>query len=215
MASRLSVYNGALRLCGERRLSSEAEERKSRRLLDDVWDDNGIRRCLEAGQWRFAIRTEALAGSTDFEAPFGYAYQFEKPDDLIRVVGVFPDGSPDAVPLTRYIDEGSFWYADVVLYVRFVSDDDQFGMNIGEWPHSFSEYVEAYFASRVVIDITQDDNKRAAVLHPKTGILARALLTAKSNDAMKDPAKFAPTGTWVNSRGAGRRRNNDPSGSRL
>lgn len=200
MASQESVYGGALRLCGARRLSSTSEERKSRRLLDDVWGDNGVRRCLEAGQWRFAMRAMSIVGSTDFEASFGYAYQFEKPEDLVRVAAVSANDRFNP-PLRDYVDEGGFWYADVdPLYVRFVSDDNEFGMNMGEWPHSFAEYVEAYFASKIVIDLTSDDAKRAAILHPRNGILALALKAARSNDAMKDPSRSAPAGTWTTSR---------------
>ena len=39
MASKLSIYNGALRAIGERRLASLTEDRASRRELDDAYDD--------------------------------------------------------------------------------------------------------------------------------------------------------------------------------
>lgn len=47
MASKLTVYNGALLVLGERKLASLSESTPSRRKLDTVWDDDGVKHCLE------------------------------------------------------------------------------------------------------------------------------------------------------------------------
>ena len=60
MTSRLQIYNGALLLCEERFLSSLTEDREPRHLLDHVWNNGGVRYCLEQGQWRFAMRSVSL-----------------------------------------------------------------------------------------------------------------------------------------------------------
>jgi hypothetical protein len=61
--SRLSIYNGALRECQERKLASLSEDREPRRVLDDVWNDGDglLRFVLRQKQWRFARRTVEIA----------------------------------------------------------------------------------------------------------------------------------------------------------
>lgn len=211
--SKLAIYSAALRLCGERRLASLAEDRKPRHLLDSAWDNDGVLTCLEMGQWRFAMRAMELVYSSDFDPPFGYTYAFEKPEDLVRIAAVCSDERFN-VPLTQYFDEGDYWFADLqTLYIRYVSDDNEFGMDFAKWPPSFTRYVEAYFASQIVVDLTSDEKKRAEILAPNVGLLDRRLKTARANDAMKDPTRFAPPGSWVSARGSGR--GNDPSGGQL
>ena len=43
MATRLQLYNRALRIIQERKLSSLTEKREPRFLLDDVWEEGGVR----------------------------------------------------------------------------------------------------------------------------------------------------------------------------
>lgn len=212
---RLKLYNAALRLCGQRRLASLDSTDKARYHLDDAWDNGAVQNCLEAGQWRFALRASELPYSSDITPPFGYTYAFEKPEDLVRVTAVCADEFFN-VPLTQYMDEGDYWFSSVTtMYVRYVSDDDSFGSDFGKWPPSFTRYVEAYLASQIVIELTSDEKKRAEILLPEKGLLARALRTAQGNDAMKDPAKFFPIGSWVGARSGGASRNRDPSGGSL
>lgn len=206
--SQLAIYNAALRLCGQRRLSSVTEDIKARYLLDDAWDNDGVRRCLEAGEWKFAMRASELTYSSDLDPPFGYSRAFEKPEDLIRLTAMCEDEF-FRVPLAdRYYDEGDYWFSDLdTMYVRYVSDDNAFGMDFAKWPGSFTEYVETFFASKIVMDLTQDEKKRLYILDPNNGLLAQALGKAKTNDALKEPTKFAPQGSWISARGGSSREN--------
>ena len=81
MTSKLTLFNGALRLLGERRLASLTEDRPARRYLDDAWDDGLVDDALEQGFWNFATRTVQMTASTSVEPEFGYRYAFQKPDD--------------------------------------------------------------------------------------------------------------------------------------
>jgi hypothetical protein len=76
MASKLSIYNGALLALGERKLSSLTEARGSRRRLDSVWDDGGVKSCLQAGFWNFAMQSIELTYSPSITPAFGYRYAF-------------------------------------------------------------------------------------------------------------------------------------------
>ena len=71
MSSRLKIYNGALLLCGQRRLDALTDEAESRHLLDEVWNDGGVNSCLSEGQWRFAMRASRLDFDPAVEPAWG------------------------------------------------------------------------------------------------------------------------------------------------
>ena len=129
--TRLKLYNEALiTFLGERALGSLAENREPRRVLDAVWDNGAIDYCLEQGLWNFATRAQQITYSPSVEPPFGYRYAFTKPDDYVRTAAVCSDERFNC-PLTQYADEGGFWFADLdTLYVKYVSDDDQYGYDL-------------------------------------------------------------------------------------
>lgn len=209
-ADKLSLYNDALTLCGERMLASLTENREPRRLLDQAWAAGAVDFCLETGQWNFAVNSIKLVYSPSVEPPWGYRRAFDKPTDYIRTMGVASD-EYFKNPLVRYVDEADFWFADLdELYIRYVSNLPEYGMNMGRWPVSFSEMVSSYLAMKIVTRVTQDVAKRAMVA---ADYKARRL-EAKSNDAMNEPTTFPPTGTWVRSRMAGRLGGCDDGGFR-
>jgi hypothetical protein len=121
--TKLTLYNDALLLCGERFLASLTEEREPRRLLDRAWDGGAVRACLEMGQWGFAMRTIQLDYDSGIQPDFGYARAFVKPTDWVLTSGLCSDEFFRS-PLTRYTDEAGYWYSDLdTIYVRYVSDD--------------------------------------------------------------------------------------------
>src|SRR3546814_15520749 len=83
-ATQLSLYNGALRLCGEAKLANLTEDREPRYVLDDVWDDGALRHCLQQGLWNFAMRTVEAEYSPSVEPSFGFRRAFDKPIDWVR-----------------------------------------------------------------------------------------------------------------------------------
>jgi hypothetical protein len=215
LTTRLELYNAALLICGERFLSSLSEDREPRHLLDHVWDNDGVKHCLEAGQWRFAMRAIRLDYDTAIEPEFGYRRAFSKPTDWCATAGVCSDEYFN-VPLTQYIEETGYWFADLdELYVRYVSNDSSFGGDLSLWPSRFADFVATFFASKIILKLTSDEKKRDAILHPRSGLLARARKEAKSLDAMSGPTVFPATGSWVASRGAGGARRDRGSRSDL
>ena len=186
-------------------LASLTETGESRRLLDQVWDEQGVRACLEHGQWIFAMRTQKIEYDPSTEPPFGYTRAFNKPTDWVATSALTSDEF-FRVPVLRYSDEIGYWFADIdTIYVRFVSDDEDYGGNLALWRPAFTEYVKAYFASKIVMKLTGDKGRWAAILGRdltgmKDGILVGALKVAKNKDAMAVAPGFAPTGNWVNSR---------------
>lgn len=205
-ATRLSIYNGALLLCGERALSGLTDEVEARYLLDTVWNNNGVDGCLEEGQWEFAMRTIQIDYDSGITPTFGMARAFDKPTDWILTSALCADESFRA-PLTRYVDEAGMWYADIdTLYVRYVSNDSNYGGNLAGWPRSFTEFVETHFASKIILKVSSDEGKQKLFFNPenpKHSIRGRALLHAKSRCAMSGPTQRPATGNWSLSRAVG------------
>lgn len=196
MTTKLDLFNGALLLCGERFLASLTEEREPRRLLDRVWASNGVRTCLEQGQWNFAMRTIQIDYDSGIEPSFGYSRAFAKPSDWVITSSLCEDEYFRA-PSLRFWDEASYWYADLdTLYVRYVSDDVAYGMNLGAWPESFREYVEEFFASKIIRKLSNSESEEQKSFLR----LKKKLLTAKSKAAMAEPTSFPARGSWGLSR---------------
>jgi hypothetical protein len=147
VANRLGLYNQVLtEHLEERRLISLTENREARRVMDDVWDGPTIGGCLAAGFWNFATRTAMYEASPSIEPDFGYAYAFDKPTDWVRSVALSSD-EMFACPLVEFNDEAGFWFANVdTIYVRWVSNDTSYGMNLAGWPENFERYVAASLA---------------------------------------------------------------------
>lgn len=200
MATRLSIYNGALLECGERDLASLSENREPRRLLDRVWDNGAVRYCLGRAQWKFAKRTVQLVASTDIETAFGYAYAFEKPDDFVRTIGMWSDENLQS-PLLQYQQEGATWFAQVdSLFASYVSDGSNYGGELTNWPEEFSRAVELYFAARIVRKLKQSTEEEKFLLAKADA----AFREAANSDVVEGPTTFPPPGRWVSARHGGR-----------
>lgn len=198
MTTKLDVYNGTLRLCKERRLASLAENREPRRLLDDAWDSS-VRKCLQMGQWAFGTRTQRLDYTPSIEPDFGYRRAFNQPDDMVRVTAICSDEYFNC-PLLQYADERHYWYADLdTIYVRFVSDDADYGLDLSLWPESFVQYLQADLADEIVGNLTGADSAKVEKATKK------AKTQALSLDAMNKPTTFPPPGSWVSARQNGYR----------
>ena len=204
MTTQLKIYNGALTLCEAREIVDLTVNEEGRRLLDSVWNDGGVRYCLEQAQWKFAMRAVKLDADTTFTAEFGYQYTFAKPSDWIATSSVSLDEYFNE-PLTRYMDEGGFWYCDHdEIYVRYVSEHADFGGDLTIWPATFADYVKAHFASRIVHKLPGSERVIEKITHPRTGEAARRLSIAKNKDAMAGPTTFPVQGSWARARSGGR-----------
>lgn len=202
MTTKLSLYQGACQFIGARKIASLTEERLTRRELDGVFARGGIRTCLKQGQWNFAMRTAQMDYSPSAEPDFGYRRAFDKPTDWVRTCGMASDEYFKA-PLTEYVDEAAFWYADLdTIYTRFVSDGLDYGMDYSKWPDDFARYVEGWFGLQIHDRVVNNANKKEQLKDE----LKKLLLGAKARDAMDEAAAFLPAGTWSSSRRGSRSR---------
>jgi len=197
--TQLGLYNEALRLLGERRLASLAENREPRRVLDDIWNDGALDYCLEQGLWNFATRAVEIEASTTTIPNFGYMNAFDKPNDFIRTVGVAEDEFFN-VPLLKVLEETGFWFADIdPIYVRYISKDSNYGYDYTRWPVTFAKYVATFLASEAALTITQSAEKHGIIF----SMMQARLKDARSKDAMAESTAFMPQGNWNASRRGG------------
>lgn len=196
MTSKILLYNAALTHLGSRKLTSLSENRKSRRVLDSIWDNGFVRRILEKGQWTVGVRTIESTYDPDIDPTFGYSRGHEKPDDWVRTVGLSADGN-FSVPFNDYEDESGYIFCNFdLLYIRFVSSDTLYGGDLSSWPESLVEYAEIELAQLACKAIT-DSDEALARLQDRAKEICRE---AKSVNSMNGPTRFPPTGSWVAAR---------------
>lgn len=199
---KLAIYNGALRRLGARELAALTENREPRRVLDSIWGagDQIVRLALERGEWNFAIRSVQGQFSESVDPTFGFAYAYDKPDDMRRLASLSAD-ERFKMPLDSgaYTDEAGYWFTDhSPIFIRYVSDDTDYGLNSGAWTETFRDYLECDLAWGACERLTNSGTKRDRLERDR----AAALKSAKSNDAMNEGVKFFPQGSWSRSRGA-------------
>jgi len=196
MADRLTIYRDALRLLGNAAsLGSLTEVNPSRSALDDAWRSAGDY-LLEKGLWNFAIRTIEIQPDEDLEPRFGYDYAYSKPDDWVRTVSI-SQTADFAQGLADYADETDYWHTSITpVYLRYVSDDDAYGWNVGRWRQSFAKALAAYLAYQCGLPISADRGNRNDLYN-----LFRTLLKeAKTLDAVDEKVQQRPAGRLVRAR---------------
>lgn len=191
---KLGLYNGALLILGERKLSSLSEAREPRRALDDAYD-SALEYGLSRGFWNFAMRAIQADSSASVTPTFGWNYAFAKPSDFVRLYNFGSTETFDP-PLMSVVDEPNYWFANVdPLYVKYVSNDNAYGGDTSIWSETYADYIMTRLAIKTC--------KRITGKAPDTDMFAlekKALAVARSQDAMDEPPGFPPRGTWVNSR---------------
>jgi len=196
MTTRLYLYNEALRMCGERSIASLTEAREPRYLLDAVWNNGGVDYCLEQGFWQFATKSVQVDYDTDITPAFGLKRAFSKPTDWVKTAAVCSDEHFTS-PLTQYTDESGYWYAELdTIYVKYISNDTDYGNDLTLWPQSFADFAACHFASRIVTKLTSDEAKEEKLIAQRK----KLLLAAKNHDASGDPPKFPAPGRWARAR---------------
>lgn len=195
MVSILQLYNGALGHLGPVRLTSLTENRPDRRELDATYDQTK-QAMLESGLWFFALRTIQWDADTDVEPLFGMPNAFSLPSDFVRIRHICTDEDQTTEDQT-YRREGSYVYSGYsTLYLTYVSNDADFGGDLGKFTQLYSDAFSADLAWRSGLPVTKDFGTKANLEVTKT----RLLINAKRKDAVDERVKFKPMSSWVRSR---------------
>lgn len=108
-------------------------------LLNDLLLSGELRKCFAVKPWAFAVRGGQIKSDPQWAPEFGYRYVFKKPKDWLTTVSLSSKGEP----VLHFNDEPEFIYCDVpVIDAEWISED-------AAWTPEFTNYVHAYFASKV------------------------------------------------------------------
>lgn len=193
----LALYNIALRAVGERPIDSLSEAGEPRTLLDAIWSagNGAVRYFMEQGFWTFATRAQKLDYDSNITTAFGYTYAFSRPSDCVSLVQLSLD-ERFTVPLNDYEIEGNYFFAEMTpLYMRYVSDDGDFGGDFSLWPEAFTLWAGHWMATQIAPRLLATTD--VDILMKRT---EKLLLTARNQVAMETPTRFPPPGSWVQSR---------------
>jgi hypothetical protein len=194
--TQLNLYNDAMLICEERTLASLTEARKPRYLLDQVWNNGGINDCLEEADWIFARRSEMIVYDPSIQPSFGFPHAFGKPADWLRTSAISSDPYFDT-NLTQYQDEAGYWWANLdTIYVKYVSNDVNYGQNKNLWSGAFKQFAAAHFASKIIGSLTHSKQVQDKV----AAVREFTLLAARGKDTMNEPPGFFTRGQWSRAR---------------
>lgn len=178
----LTLYNNALLLLGQRKLSSLTEDRAPRYDLDLVWDLGAADYCLEIVKPVFSRLTDKLTTSTT-STEHDLDNVFTLPSDFVTVVGVYSDAVLDQ-PVSRYIIEDDTLACNhETIYLRYVSN----GRALANWSASFARVVAAYLARETTISIQPDRYEEIQSLFVDRVEIAKTLEDEKEPDRSSKP----------------------------
>lgn len=207
MATQLRLYKGALRVLGETTITALTDVRPAVAVMDEIWADGFRDLVLQAGLWNFPMKTVQIEYTGDLTPDFGPQYAFDKPTDWLRTAAV--SANEDFIPaLTEredglgYWDEQDYWFANyTTLYVKYISNDTDYGYDLSRWPANFTQYAEHMLAALGAERITQNRVKKGDMLQLADTWLSKA----QDTDAMNQTAKLQPSGSWSAARLSGGR----------
>ena len=212
MATRLTVYNEALRLIGEQPLAAISDDVPSKYSLDESWEDV-VLDSLSRGIWNFALKTQTFSPDATVPPLPGYMSGFRKPDDWLFTVA-----ASEVPDLRDYYfsdqdgilkDSGGFWYTDTgTVTIEFASTDSAEDAGLANWPPLFARLVAANLALDVANRLTQSNT----IIQSLEVEVKKRLLRAKSRDARDEKEARVRPGNWVRAqRGYANRLNRERS----
>lgn len=171
-ATKLSIYQEALRNLADARLAALTDDVESRYALDDAWAD-AIAFVLSQAPWRFALKTVVMSGSAT-PVP-GYTTAYPLPTDWLRTHAIFIDQSGRELPFDL-TEQGSavsvnIAVAPVIRYVSSTYADPA----VANWPPHFSQAAAAYLAFMVAERVTGERSAPARMSQLFSSILPEAI----------------------------------------
>lgn len=202
MATKQQLYRSAALILKQNSSGMTVSDDEAVVNTFNLFYDEAIRYALASGDWNFATRTVSIEADENLSSAFGYSFVVVKPDDYAdRIVAISGNDMFDP-PLDGYDEEGGlsgniFCNVDP-LYLRYVSNGVEYGLNLADWPPAFERYFEYELAERGRGMLT---NMSAAEDERFERKYRRALQNAKSKDARNQGAAMLPQGRLVQARG--------------
>ncbi len=153
-ATKLRIYQDALRLLADARLSFITDDVESRYALDDAWNGGVVPFVLRQADWRFALVTAGLSAG-GVPAP-GYSNSFAQPADWLRTHAIYTVGADGREYPVDIRDATTTVSANAgALLMRYVSNVYSDPELAGHpWPEHFAQAVTAYLAFSIAERVT-------------------------------------------------------------
>jgi hypothetical protein len=202
-ATKTTLYRGAIMLLRQNAVDvAVTDDIAFVNNLDLVYD-RVLAYCIVQSDWNFATRTVSIEASEDVSSGINdYSYAIPKPDDYAgRIVAISGNQRFDP-PLDDYHEDGGFsgyiWCDVDPLYLRYISNSVEYGLNLADWHPAFERYVEHELAWRVAPHLTSMSANEKEEFRKER---KRALLDAQAKDARNQGAQKLPQGRLVQARG--------------
>lgn len=204
MASRIEWANRALSKIGEKRIISLDNNTPQGALLNSMFDivlDGELR----DRKWSFSIKRASLP--SDVTAPlFGYAAQYQLPEDCLRVLSILNfDVGPDlsdyrTFPTQLYVIEGrKLLYGrptgsppTVPMPIRYIARQPDTTL----WDPSFGDAFSCRLAAEVAEQLTQSSEKRKLAWDEYHMSVRRAIRA----NAIELPSDYVSDDSWFYAR---------------
>jgi len=195
-ASKLVIYNAALRLISAKTVTTVGESSKNDSILGDLYA-TVLNTLLASGNWKFAKKTAALSINATAPAA-GYDYAWDLPSDWVRTIGAWDNDAKT----------GWFDYDEEIIDSTqcLVCNIDSTGAVYIEYVYAITDTTlhSAKFDVALITALAQ----AAAVPIANSNTIedqmakkaSRALLAALSVDSINKTPKRRPKGSWVTRR---------------
>lgn len=197
----LKVYNDALQIAGLPHMVNAGDDTPARTALDVALENDLVLDLMEEANWNFAHNIVQIYYDPSLETDFGYTYAHNKPEDIVRLRGIFQDEYLRA-PLRDYDDIGENIFCDLqIIYLDYIAST--MVEDPSSWPASFRKLV----AARMCYDARSVLARMGADVNNIDKVYEQRLNQAKNSDAMQSPPRIIRAGSWVRARTDAFRRN--------
>lgn len=179
-ATQLSVFNEAMRILGDVRLITTADDVEAQYAMTDAWP-GAVAFVLRQAAWRFALKTVALTPDHVAVSLPGFSTVYDQPADWLRTHALFVVAGALECPIDIR-EQGQLYSANVAaVQMRYVSS--QFAdPGAAPWPEHFAKVAAAYLAFQTGARI----NGGSAALAKLSELFASLLPEAVKMDALAD-----------------------------
>jgi len=198
--NRVDIINGALIKLGTATIASPDESSQSARTAKAVYD-RVARSEMRRHPWSFALSRATLPALSTPPA-FGFLYQYQQPDDFLRLYEVANDaagssGFRDFIfwPTDTYAIEGNAILTDYAapLQIRYVADMSE---QEGTWDAAFCEAMVIRLAQEMCFTITKSQTREDGLIK----MYKSAIFEARRVNAIELPNRMPMDDTWMQAR---------------
>lgn len=198
MASQTSIVNLAgVRIGAEGSILTIDDNKKLARVAKAAWDI-ALEATLAAHPWNFAIKRALLPALVDAPA-FGYAYQYQRPTGLLRLVEIADidvwEECRGAPPPYQYEGDKILTNLGAPLALRYVARIDDTGL----YSPQFVDALTYRLAQEIALPMTESGATRDRM----QAAFEACFGDAKGTDGRENPPEIPPEDEWISAREAG------------